>query len=93
MIKSIDKRKNKIIADIKKIKDEASLLKLEQQLQRIQEHVSIYSKVLTPIKKTITVGEMIKEQNYKPLKREEFFKLAETLEIEESIEELLGQLD
>ena len=36
---------------------------------------------------------MIKEQNYTPISADEFFKLADQLEIEESLEDLLAQLD
>ena len=45
------------------------------------------------MRKTITLAEMKAEQNYIPIDEETFFKLAEKVEIEESIEELLAMLD
>lgn len=40
-----------------------------------------------------TIEQMIKEQNYEPIEKDEFFKMVDELEIEESIEELLSMLD
>jgi len=50
-------------------------------------------KILRPVRATISLEEMIREQNYQPIEREEFFELAAAIGIEESIEELLAQLD
>jgi hypothetical protein len=42
-----------------------------------------------PKKETLTVEDLIKEQNYKGFDREGFDKLVSELAVEESIEELL----
>lgn len=46
-----------------------------------------------PIRKSVTLEELIAEQNYQPIKKEEFFRKTSELEIEESLEELLAMLD
>ncbi|MEM1326268.1 MAG: hypothetical protein AAGI23_09960 [Bacteroidota bacterium] len=45
-----------------------------------------------PTRKGVTIDQMIKEQNYKPIVAEEFFKEAAELNIEEPIEDLLAML-
>jgi len=47
---------------------------------------------IKPIKKAISIDEMIKEQNYKPIEKERFYKKVTTINIEESLEELLKKL-
>jgi hypothetical protein len=46
-----------------------------------------------PIRKTVTLEELIAEQNYRPIKKDEFFRKAGELKFEESLEELLAMLD
>lgn len=48
--------------------------------------------VIKPIKKALSIDVMIKKQNYKPIKKEDFYKKVTTINIEESLEELLGKL-
>jgi hypothetical protein len=44
------------------------------------------------MKKTLDVEEMKREQNWKPVDPEEWHRLAEELDIQEPIEQLLAQL-
>ncbi len=75
------------------IEDETQLSKLEVQIDEIQGKSSLWQKVITTIKDHISLEEMIREQNYKPMSKEEFFQMAEELEIKESLEDLFAQLD
>lgn len=93
MTENLDHRKYKLIKEIMSIEDEAQLSKLEVQMDEIQGKSSLWQKVIAPTKDSISLKEMIKEQNYKPISKEEFFQMAEELEIEESLEDLLAQLD
>lgn len=49
-------------------------------------------KLAKPMKKTLDVEEMIREQNWKPVDLEEWHRLVEELDIQEPIEQLLAQL-
>jgi hypothetical protein len=93
MTKNLDKRKYKLIQEIINMDDEVSIAKIEDQIEAIQKEDNIWHAVIKPMRRTITLAEMKVEQNYIPIDEETFFKLAEKVEIEESIEELLAMLD
>jgi len=92
MTQHLDDRKKRIIREIMKINDESSLEAIENQLA-VKPSSVLREKILRPVRATISLEEMIREQNYQPIEREEFFELAAAIGIEESIEELLAQLD
>ena len=92
MTQHLDDRKKRIIRDIMKMNDESSLEAIENQLAQ-QPSFVLREKILRPARATISLEEMIQEQNYHPIEREDFFELAAAVGIEESIEELLAQLD
>jgi hypothetical protein len=92
MTKDLDSRKYKLIQEIMKLDSEEALAKLEEEVEAIQQE-EVFWVAIRPLRKTITVEQMIKEQNYQPIERDEFFKMVDELEIEESIEELLSMLD
>ena len=91
MTQHLNDRKKRIIREIMKINDESSLEAIEHQLA--VESSALRTKILRPARTTISLEEMIREQNYQPIEREAFFELAAAVNIEESIEELLAQLD
>lgn len=92
MTKDLDSRKYKLIQEIMKLDNEEALSKLEEEVESIQQE-EVFWTAIKPLRKTITLEQMIKEQNYKPIEKDEFFKMVNELEIEESIEELLSMLD
>ena len=92
MTKDLDSRKYKLIQEIMKLDNEEALSKLEEEVESIQQE-EVFWTAIKPLRKTITLEQMIKEQNYKPIEKDEFFKVVDELEIEESIEELLSMLD
>lgn len=93
MTQDLGSSKYKIIEEIIKIEDESVLSALEQQLEVNKPNALLWEKVMTPMRKTISIAEMIQEQNYKPITANEFFQLTEQLDIEESLEDLLAQLN
>lgn len=93
MTKNLDEKKYQLIQEIIKIEKETLLLKIEHDIKEAQKQTEIWSKIISPVKKTITLEEMTREQNYKPITKEEFFKLTADLNIEESLEDLLAQLN
>ena len=48
--------------------------------------------IFKPMRKTITVEEMVQEQDYKGTNKEEFMRLVRELDIQEPLEFLLAQL-
>ena len=92
MTKDLDSRKYKLIQEIMKLDNEEVLSKLEEEVEAIQKE-EVFWTAIKPLRKTITLEQMIKEQNYKPIEKDEFFKMVDELDIEESIEELLSMLD
>lgn len=75
--------------------DERLLASIEDQLvvEEVNNSQEIWQKVIQPTRETITVDDLVSEQDYKPISAESFFALAEEVGIEESVEELLAQLD
>jgi hypothetical protein len=51
-----------------------------------------YWEAVKPIRKAVPLKQLLEEQNYKPIDREEFFKKAAELNIEEPLEDLLAML-
>lgn len=95
MTKNLDDRKYKIIQELIKTDDEALIIDLEQRLAQNQEEIfrdEIWGKVIKPMRKDISIDELAKEQDYKPLGRDHFFSLTDEIAIEEDIDELLAQL-
>ena len=49
--------------------------------------------IFKPLRPSISVKEMKKEQDYQPIKKNAFYKKAAKLKIEEPLDELLSMLD
>lgn len=93
MTQSLDQKKMHLIRQIMDIEEVSILEKLEIELEESKQQSGIWEKVIKPQRKTISLDGLEQEQSYEPIEAEEFFELAESLDIEESIEDLLSQLD
>ena len=94
MTKNLDSRKFKLIQEIMKIDQEEDLNKLEDQIEALQSKDDIrFLDAVKSIRKTVSLEELIAEQNYQPIKKEIFFHKTSKLEFKESLEELLAILD
>jgi hypothetical protein len=93
MTKDLDKIKLNIIKEVMSIDEEGVLTKIEQDINSLRSDNELWSKIIQPTRPSLSLEEMKKEQKYRPIQKEDFFALAEAIEIEESIEELLAQLD
>lgn len=94
MTKNLDGRKYKLIQEIMRIDREEDLTKLEDQIEALhgQDDAGFWTAIQS-IRKTVTLEELITEQGYQPIRKEEFFQKTNELEFEESLEELLAMLD
>lgn len=91
MVTALDNRKQQLIQDILKLEREDDVSKIEAQVKAIQSSNDFISQI-KPTRKGVTVEQLIEEQNYTPIKREEFFAKAKALDIQEPLEDLLAQL-
>ncbi len=92
MTVNINHRKQQLIQRISKIREEKQLLMLEQYIEKIQQKEIELNTIFKPSKKTLTVEELIEEQNYKGINKEKIDKLIDEMDVQESLEDLLAML-
>ena len=90
--------KFELIEQLFMVEDAAVLKAVEVALKKTeilekQDKTSLEARIFKPMRKTITVEELVKEQNYKPITAEEFFKEVREIDLDEDIDELLELLD
>jgi hypothetical protein len=81
--------KYEIFAKIVGIQDEAILQKIKELLQSISNENDLFNRVIKPIRETISIEDLIKEQNYNGFDRDGFNNLVSEMKIEDPIDELL----
>ena len=95
MTLSFGDRKLQLIQAIMKLNSEQSLVKIEQELKSTIKNEKTNDKILSlvkPIQKTLSLEKMIAEQNYKPIKKKDFYNKVARLKIDEPLEDLLAML-
>lgn len=92
MTKSIEHRKEKLIQEIVAINSEEEINEVEKSIKQAKLRATNHN-IFKPMRKTISVDELVKEQNFKGIDRAKFDKLIEALDIQEPLEELLAMLD
>ena len=88
-------RKLSIIEIIMGINNDAALKVIEDEALKIKDQVSKTPNIfdaIKPIRSNVSLEQIKKEQNYKPISYKEFRKIADELALEEPIEELLALL-
>ncbi|PIY10929.1 MAG: hypothetical protein COZ18_05085 [Flexibacter sp. CG_4_10_14_3_um_filter_32_15] len=85
----IQERKYNLIQQIVLLQNERLLAQLEAQINQQR----LWDKAVRPMKTEISVEDLIKEQNYKPISKKSFFEQANAIQITESLDELLEMLD
>ncbi|MFK7982875.1 MAG: hypothetical protein AB8G86_23040 [Saprospiraceae bacterium] len=84
-------RKFRLIELIIQLDDEQAIARLEQEVEKIK-RTDNFKGAIKAIKKSTSIDEMIKEQHYKPIKKEDFYKKLAAIDIQEPLEELLKKL-
>lgn len=92
MTANINSRKYELISKITELESEEELAELEQHINLLRAKQR-FGDFIKPTRETISVEELKREQNYKPINKAEFDALVVELDIPESIEELLAMLD
>ena len=93
MTQDINTRKYKLIQQIIQLDDEQAISRIEQEVKQALSTDEKLNLVIKPIRKSLTIDQIVEEQEYKPIKADEFFNIANEIEWEESLEELLEMLD
>ena len=91
MVTTIAQTKLLLINEIMKLNDEKAVNELFVYLQKVMEKEKFWE-AIEPIKMEMSLEELKKEQNYKPISQNTFFENAKNLQIEENLDELLAQL-
>lgn len=92
MTLNLNHRKKQLIQRIAQIKEEKHLLMLERYMTDIEQESIDLEAIFKPAKKTITVEELIEEQNYKGIDKAKMDRLIEEMDIQEPLEDLLEML-
>lgn len=92
MTVDIEKKKEALIKRIKSVEQEEDIVRLEVLLSQITTKTKSEKEIFKPMRNTITVEELRREQNYNGIDRNEFDELIKQLDIEEPVEELIEMI-
>lgn len=84
--------KLEIINRIMALKDSSKLKKIEATLREMWSDDITLEKLNKPMRKTLDIEQLKKEQNFKPVDKKEFFKKIDELDIQESIDDLIEMI-
>jgi len=84
-----EKRKKRIINKIDRLENDFALQQIENVLNTIFENQEVTGNAIKPVRKQISVEEMIKDQNYTGINRPVFDELIRKIDIQEPLSELL----
>lgn len=77
---------------INKIFNLTDTRKLKQLSVIVEQLTDILERLAKPMRKKLSIEELKKEQNFKPINKKAFFKKLDALEIEEPIEDLIAMI-
>ncbi|MEM1320375.1 MAG: hypothetical protein AAGG75_08960 [Bacteroidota bacterium] len=89
---TLDVRKYNLIKKITGLDNEVLISKLETLLQELSEDNSSLLALAKPIKDTLNIEELAKEQGFSPTTQEELDDIIAEANIQEPIEDLLAML-
>lgn len=94
MTDNLNHRKYQLIQEIIRIQNEGLIEALEREIVASREHRNmLWASLIKPTKPKLSLADMISEQSYTPITKDDFFAAADTVGIEEPIEDLLKMLD
>jgi len=94
-MKTLESRKLDVIKLVMEVQNEEVLSKFEDEAIKIKDNYNFKPDIadaIKPVRKNVSLEQLKKEQNYQPVSYQEFRQLADKIEIEEPIEELLATL-
>jgi hypothetical protein len=84
-------RKYALIQEIMQLNKVDDLILMERQVATIKSREAFW-KAAKPMRKNVTLEQIMKEQNYQPVDEKTFFEKAAAVQVEEPIEDLLAML-
>ncbi len=84
----LNTRKFKLIARIEAVQRPEELKKLEELVDQ-----ALPGSIIKPLRKELTLAELLEEQNFKGFDRNELDQLIDSIGIEEPLEDLLAMLN
>ncbi|CAN5246824.1 hypothetical protein BH20ACI1_BH20ACI1_15020 [soil metagenome] len=86
-----------LIVRISKLDDKDSVRQVKNTVDFVEKRptekqLEMLKKLVKPIKKKIDLEELKREQNWKPIDREEFDRLVREIDIQEPLEQLLADI-
>lgn len=94
---TLNERKINLIVRITKLDEEDAVRKIEETVELIEKQptekqLEMLGKLAKPIREKLDIEELIKEQNWKPIDREEFDRLVREIDIQEPLEQLIADI-
>ncbi len=94
---TLNDRKINLIVEITHLDNEESVRQIEDAVGKIKKRptenqLEMLKKLAKPIRKKIDLEELKREQNWKPIDREEFDRLVREIDIQEPLEQLLADI-
>lgn len=94
---TLNDRKINLIVEITHLDNEESVRQIEEVVGKIKQRptekqLEMLKKLAKPIRKKIDLEELKREQNWKPIDREEFDRLVREIDILEPLEQLLADI-
>ena len=81
-----------IINKIFNLTDTQKLKQLDVIVEQLSDNNYILERLAKPMRKKLSIEQLKKEQNFKPINKKAFFKKLDALEIEEPIEDLIAMI-
>ena len=89
---TIEARKYRLISGIMQVSDIAAIEKLEQILKEYSLASDSIKHLVKPMKKTLDIDELVKEQDFKGIDKAKMDRLIAEIDLEEPIEDLLDMI-
>ena len=94
---TLDSLKINLIVEITHLDDEISLRQIDKTIKEIkkrptEKQLEMLKKLAKPIRKKLDLEELKREQNWKPIDRQEFDRLVKELDIQEPVEQLIADI-
>jgi hypothetical protein len=88
----LEARKYRLMESLMQISDEKVLANLEVLVNTYLQNIASVNHLVKPMKEKLDIDELIKEQNYQGADKDFIDGLADEMQIEEPIEELLKMI-
>jgi negative regulator of sigma E activity len=93
----LEAKKQNLLVRISKLDREEAVLQVEKVVDLVEKYptekqLETLKKLAKPMRKKTDINELIKEQNWKPINREEFDKMIKEIDIQEPLEQLIADI-